>query len=68
MTVRAKSVNGTGAYVEHVDLADLDESTIAKLRELLGEFGVLFFRKQSISPDQHIAFARNFGEININRF
>ena len=30
--------------------------------------GVIFFRDQDIAPDQHIEFARQWGEININRF
>jgi taurine dioxygenase len=29
---------------------------------------VVFFRDQSLTPDQHIGLARQFGEININRF
>jgi hypothetical protein len=28
----------------------------------------LFFRDQQLSPEQHIAFARCFGEIDVNRF
>jgi len=58
----------TGAYVSNVDLRDLSESEIEVLREALGEHGVLFFRDQSLSMEDHIKFAEQFGTININRF
>ena len=29
---------------------------------------MLFFRDQHLTPDQHKAFARRFGDIDINRF
>jgi taurine dioxygenase len=31
-------------------------------------YGVIFFRDQDLSPEQHIAFAKRWGEIEINRF
>ena len=67
MAISVKAAN-TGAYVQDVDLSDLSESQVPLLRESLGEHGVLFFRDQSISPEAHIAFAEQFGAININRF
>ena len=30
--------------------------------------GVIFFRDQELTPEQHIAFARRWGDINVNRF
>ncbi len=59
---------GAGAYVTDVNLGSLSESDVAIIRESLGNHGVLFFRDQSVTPEQHIAFALRFGEININRF
>src|SRR5262249_2927613 len=32
------------------------------------EHGVIFFRDQRLTPEQHIAFAERMGTININRF
>jgi taurine dioxygenase len=32
------------------------------------DYGVLFFRDQHLTPEQHIALAEQFGEINVNRF
>ncbi|MFV0295126.1 MAG: TauD/TfdA dioxygenase family protein [Hyphomicrobiaceae bacterium] len=65
-----KPTNGAlGADVSGIDLArPLESEAIGELRQALGTHGVLFFRDQDISPDQHIAFARQFGDINVNRF
>ena len=58
-----------GAFVHGVDLSGpLEDSDIGEMREALNEHGVIFFRDQKISPEQHIAFAERFGPIDINRF
>ncbi|MEO1016357.1 MAG: TauD/TfdA family dioxygenase [Pseudomonadota bacterium] len=60
---------GAGAFVEAIDVRTLDDDAeISTLRQALGEYGVLFFRDQQLSPQDHIAFAKRFGEINVNRF
>lgn len=52
-----------GAEISGVDLAaDLAEETIAEIRQALLDHLVVFFRDQEITPDQHLAFARRFGE------
>ena len=51
-----------GAVVGGVDLAgDLDDITIAEIRRALLDHGVIFFRGQSLTPDQQVAFSRRFG-------
>ncbi len=58
-----------GAEIHGLDLArGLDRETVGDLTQALGEHGVIFFRDQKLTPEQHVAFARNFGPININRF
>ena len=58
-----------GAEIGGVDLASgLTEATVAGIRDALGEYGVVVFRDQTLTPEQHIAAARQFGEINVNRF
>jgi taurine dioxygenase len=53
-----------GAEVRGVDLAsDLDDSSVAELRQALLAHLVLVFREQTLSPDSHIALARHFGRI-----
>jgi taurine dioxygenase len=59
----------TGAEIGGVDLGQpLSDATIEGIRGVLAEYGVVVFRDQTLTPEQHIAAARRFGEININRF
>lgn len=58
-----------GAEIAGVDLSRaLTGASVDAIRHLLAEYGVVVFRDQSLTPDQHIAAARRFGAININRF
>jgi len=58
-----------GAEVEGVDLTrPLDAATVKALRQALLDWKVLFFRDQEITTDQHLAFARNFGELEVHPF
>jgi taurine dioxygenase len=58
-----------GAEVAGVDLAEpLDAATVAALRQALLDWKVLFFRDQPITTEQHLAFARNFGELEVHPF
>lgn len=61
--------NAVGAMIEHADLRRPQTHTeMALLRAALAEYGVLFFRGQNIEPEQHRAFARQWAEIDVNRF
>ena len=52
-----------GAEIGGVDLAaPLAEPALAEIRHAFGEYGVIFFRDQSLTPEQHLAFAGQFGE------
>ena len=68
MSAHVEPASGVGAYVSGLNLTDLSSSHVSLLKETLGEYGVLFFRDQSLTPEGHIAFAKHFGAININRF
>ncbi len=57
-----------GAEVSGVDLRSLTEVQAAELAAAWGEYGVLFFRDQELTPDDHITFAEHFGAIDVNRF
>ncbi|MGI9325418.1 MAG: TauD/TfdA dioxygenase family protein [Pseudomonadales bacterium] len=67
MRITATST-AVGAELDDVDLSDLDDQTFGAILEAFNQYGVLFFRDQSLSPEQHITFAERFGPININRF
>lgn len=66
--MKIDSETGVGAYVSGIDLNHLNPDIVAELKAALGEYGVLFFREQSMTSENHIAFAEQFGRININRF
>ncbi len=58
-----------GAVLHGVDLCGpLSDELIAEIRRALHEFKVIFFRDQPLTPDQHVAFARRFGELEIHPF
>lgn len=60
---------GAGAEIHGIDLSrGVDDAELALLRQALADHGVIFFREQELTPEQHIAFAQRFGKININRF
>src|SRR5687767_11555644 len=56
-----------GAELHGVDLdSDLEDATIAEIRQALLEHCVIFFRDQEFDARQHKALARRFGEIFIH--
>jgi len=58
-----------GAEVSGIDLAEpLDESELASLYDIWVKHKVLFFRDQELTPEQHKAFAANFGEFQAPGF
>ncbi len=58
-----------GAYVSGVDLKrPLDKADRDAIEAALLRHHVLFFRDQDISPDEHLAFARQFGKIDVPPF
>jgi taurine dioxygenase len=54
-----------GALLGNVDLgaASRDSATVAEIGALLLKHRVLFFRDQTMSRAEHVAFARHFGEL-----
>src|SRR5271169_1855963 len=58
-----------GAEIGGVDLAaPLGGEAFAEIRRAFGEHGVVFFRDQYLTPEQHLAVAERFAPIDINRF
>ena len=56
-----------GAEIAGVDLSrPLDDSTFAAIERAYNEYGIIFFRGQSLTPAQHVALTHRFGEIAIN--
>jgi len=51
-----------GAEIRGVDLRSLDAATVTAIREVWVDRKVVFFPGQHLDADEHLAFARQFGE------
>ena len=63
-----RTSSSVGAEITGVDLRRLSDDDFAAIRSSFHQYGVVFFRDQEFTPEDHIHFAQRFGEININRF
>ena len=68
MTLQITTLAEAGAEVTGVDVTALSPEDAAAIRQAFADHGLLFFRDQDLTPKQHIAFALEWGDININRF
>ena len=57
---------GLGAEIFGADLRDAEQ--FAEIRRAFVDFSVIVLRSQAITPDDHLAFARRWGPVNVNRF
>ncbi|MDH3706317.1 MAG: TauD/TfdA family dioxygenase [Acidimicrobiia bacterium] len=58
-----------GAEISGVDLTvDQPDEVIDELQQALTDYKVLFFRDQPLTPGQHVAFAKHFGELEVHPF
>ena len=68
-TIAHRPLEGVGVEITNIDLAlDLDAETLDQLKRLMNEHGLIIYRNQSLTEEEHIVFAEKWGEININRF
>ena len=56
-----------GVVIEDVNLADLTDIDFKEIKQAFSTHGLVFFRDQDLSPNQHIELAHQFGEIVRNR-
>jgi taurine dioxygenase len=55
-----------GTEITGIDLKrsdDISDESIRQMWQLLGQRGILLFRKQGLNHDQHLAFTRRFGPL-----
>lgn len=58
-----------GAEIGQVDIAGgISDEQFVEIKKAFVDYGVIFFRDQDLTPDQHIEFAERWGAINVNRF
>jgi taurine dioxygenase len=64
----ARVAGALGAEISGVDLARLDDAAFAQIAAAFVEHEVIFFRDQTLTPEQHKAFGRRFGPLNIHPY
>lgn len=58
-----------GAMISGIDLSEpLDDAQIGEIRQALLDYKVVFFRDQDLTTEQHLSFAKRFGELEIHPF
>lgn len=64
-TFHVQPLSGSvGAEISGIDLLEpLDDDTIARIRQIWLQYGVIFFRDQPLSSAAFMAFAERFGEV-----
>lgn len=69
-TIRIDPLAGSvGAEIAGIDLsAPLSDDALRTIRDTVASSGVAVLRNQNLTPGQHIAAARQFAPITINRF
>jgi len=64
-----RAAGALGAEISGVDLSrDLPAETIAEIRAAFVEHQVIFFRDQSITPEEQVRFGAKFGPLNIHPY
>lgn len=58
-----------GAVISGVDLNHVkSEDVYEEIKQALWQHGVVFFRKQPLTPESHVRLARQFGEVEKHEF
>ena len=66
--IEVTAISGAlGAEIDGVDLSQpLDDDVFAEVHQAFLDHLVIFFRDQHVTPEQHKAFGRRFGELNVH--
>ncbi|MBA3880262.1 MAG: taurine dioxygenase [Sphingobium sp.] len=57
-----------GAEITGIDVRHIGDDELVALRQTLAEAGVIMLRDQQLTPEDHIAFARRWGDIDVNNY
>ncbi|MEM9085455.1 MAG: TauD/TfdA family dioxygenase [Pseudomonadota bacterium] len=57
-----------GVEISGVELASCSDSEMEAIQNAIYEHGVAVFRDQTFTPEEHIAFAKRWGGIDINNY
>ncbi|MDA9180936.1 TauD/TfdA family dioxygenase [Pelagibacteraceae bacterium] len=54
--------NNVGAYINYIDLKNLDQNKIYEIKNILDQFGVIFIKEQNLDPNSYQVFAKSIGQ------
>ena len=53
--------NNVGAYINSIELKNLEQKQVNEINDILSQFGVIFIKKQSLDPEAYQNFAKSIG-------
>ena len=56
------SKNNVGAYINDINLKNLDQNKVAEIKKALNQFGVIFIKEQNLDPESYQNFAKSIGQ------
>ena len=54
--------NNVGAYINNVDLTNLNNNQATEIKKTLDKFGVIFIKNQNLDPESYQNFAKQIGQ------
>jgi len=54
--------NKVGAYINNVNLKNLDQKQVNMIKDALNQFGVIFIKEQNLDPESFQNFAKSIGQ------
>jgi len=54
--------NNVGAYINDIDLKNLDQNKTHEIKNILNQFGVIFIKGQNLDPGSYQGFAKSIGQ------
>ena len=54
--------NNVGAYINNINLKNINQSQVNKIKETLNQFGVIFIKEQNLDPESYQNFAKSIGQ------
>ena len=54
--------NNVGAYINDIDLKNLNQNKIDEIKNILNQFGVIFIKEQNLDPNSYQSFAKSIGQ------
>ena len=56
------SKNNVGAYINDINLKNLDQDKVEEIKKALNQFGVIFIKEQNLDPESYQNFAKSIGQ------